>query len=60
MILLNNISQLQQYNLAYKEDLYFQPVVLPMDIALQGFLPKQLQNNYSIDCLLYTSDAADE
>lgn len=56
MILVNNLSQLQQYNLAYKEDLYFQPVVLPADICLQGFLPKQVQNDYSIEILLVSYD----
>ena len=56
MILLNNLSQLQQYNLAYKEQLYFQSIVLPSDICLQGFLPKQIQNNYSIEVHLMSWD----
>ncbi|VXB03183.1 hypothetical protein [Chryseobacterium sp. 8AT] len=56
MILLNNLSQLQQYNLAYKEQLYFQPILLPSDICLQGFLPKQIQNNYSIEVHLMSYD----
>ncbi len=56
MILVNNLSQLQQYNLAYKQDLYFQPIVLPADISLQGFLPKQIQNNYSIEVQLTSYD----
>ncbi|MFC7347303.1 hypothetical protein ACFQO9_11300 [Chryseobacterium zhengzhouense] len=56
MILLNNLSQLQQYNLAYKEDLYFQPIVLPTDVSLQGFLPKQSQNNYNIEIHLMSWD----
>ncbi|MBD3904475.1 hypothetical protein NAL32_07500 [Chryseobacterium sp. Ch-15] len=56
MILLNNLSQLQQYNLAYKEDLYFQPIVLPTDISLQGFLPKQIHNDYSIEIILMSWD----
>lgn len=56
MILLNNLSQLQQYNLAYKEALYFQPIVIPSDISLQGLLPKQVHNNYSIEIHLMSWD----
>lgn len=49
MILLNRTEQLQQNNLYFREELYFQPVVIPHDIAFQGFLPKQLQNDYSYE-----------
>lgn len=56
MILINNLSQLQQYNLAYKQNLYFQPIVLPADISLHGFLPKQIQNDYSIEVQLTSYD----
>ncbi|ROI05457.1 hypothetical protein EGI16_03460 [Chryseobacterium sp. G0240] len=49
MILVNTVSQLQQNNLKYRENLYFEPIVKASDIFFQGFLPKQLQNNYSLE-----------
>lgn len=52
MILVNAVSQLQQYNLKYRENLYFEPVVQATDVFFQGYLPKQLQNEYSFEAHL--------
>lgn len=52
MILVNSVSELQQYNLGQREDLYFEPIVLATDIFFQGYLPKQVQNLYSFEAHL--------
>lgn len=52
MILVNTVSKLQQYNLKYREKLYFEPVVQATDVFFQGYLPKQLQNDYSFEAHL--------
>ncbi|MDV7696292.1 hypothetical protein N6B72_05100 [Chryseobacterium soli] len=40
---------MQQNNLKLRENLYFEPIVKASDIFFQGFLPKQLQNNYTLE-----------
>lgn len=52
MILVQNIGRLQQYNLCRNEKPYCETVVMPADVQLQGKLPNELFNAYSLRVLL--------
>ncbi|MDK7375958.1 hypothetical protein QP519_10470 [Weeksella virosa] len=53
MIFVDSLSQLRINNLCRNEKPYSQPVVTASDINLQGRLPEQSLNNYSVKVVLY-------